>query len=192
MQTRQAIELLAQHPVIAAIRDRKALPRAAAASTPCVFLLAADLMTLDQDMALLAAAGKSVFIHMDLITGLGHDSAGIRFLSSHWHPTGIISTHQHLLRAGQEEGLLTIQRVFVMDNYAITTGLRLVKAARADFIELLPGVIPKAIRTVHDEIQRPIIAGGMIAETAEITQALQAGALAVSTGAESLWNHVNG
>ena len=187
MHVREAVQSLHENPVIAAIRDRELLPQAVQSPTSFVFLLSADIMTLDEDMKMLEAAGKQVFIHMDLISGLGRDAAGIRFLKRNWHPAGVISTQQHLVKAGQDEGLLTVQRIFLMDHYAITTGLRLVRAARADFIELLPGVIPKAIQKVHEQIQQPIIAGGMIAEKSEVMQALQAGALAVSTGTSSLW-----
>ena len=54
------------------------------------------------------------------------------------------------------------------------------------FMEIMPGVIPKAI-TRFSRCGIPVIAGGLIESKQEVTEALGAGATAVSTGQEKLW-----
>ena len=56
-----------------------------------------------------------------------------------------------------------------------------------DFIEILPGVMPKIIRRICRETQTPIIAGGLIADKEDIMAALGAGACAISTTNPNVW-----
>ena len=79
-----------------------------------------------------------------------------------------------------------MQRVFLLDSASIRSGIQLVCQCVPDFVEIMPGLIPKAIGQFGGA-GRPVIAGGMVTERAEIIEALSAGALAVSTSAHALW-----
>ena len=50
-----------------------------------------------------------------------------------------------------------------------------------DLIEVLPGLMPKVIHRVAATCGKPIIAGGLVTEKADVVNALEAGALAVSS-----------
>jgi glycerol uptake operon antiterminator len=65
----------------------------------------------------------------------------------------------------------------------------MVKSSRPDAVEVMPGIIPKIIDKLSMELNYPIIAGGLISEVTEIHEALQAGALAVSSGNPKMWNY---
>ena len=52
---------------------------------------------------------------------------------------------------------------------------------------VMPGLVPKAIVRLKEELRLPVIAGGMITERREVEEAIRAGALAVSTSAPELW-----
>ena len=54
-------------------------------------------------------------------------------------------------------------------------------------IEVLPGLVPKAITRLRDELRLPVIAGGMITQRSDVQTALEAGASAVSVSDEKLW-----
>ena len=60
-------------------------------------------------------------------------------------------------------------------------------AARPDFIEILPGTMPKIFRRVCGEIQTPVIAGGLISDKEDIMAALGSGACAISTTNPQVW-----
>lgn len=53
-------------------------------------------------------------------------------------------------------------------------------------VEIMPGVIPKAI-SKFAKSNLPVIAGGLLQTKAEVMEALNAGATAVSTGCKALW-----
>lgn len=56
-----------------------------------------------------------------------------------------------------------------------------------DLIEVLPGLMPKVIHRVAATCGKPIIAGGLVTEKADVVNALEAGALAVSSTNPGVW-----
>jgi len=181
------IRELTMRPVIAAIRSETDAAQAAKSPTAAVFLLGGSILTLSDTVTMLQGVGKAVFIHMDLCEGLGRDAAAVRWCARNLRPDGVISTKSQLLHAAKEEGLITIQRMFLMDSASLVSGMKMMKGCPPDLVELMPGLIPKAIRAVSGKLSIPVIAGGMITEADEVAGALQAGALAVSTSDRVLW-----
>lgn len=181
------IRELTMRPVIAAVREKSDAEQAARSPAAAVFLLGGSILTLPETVRMVQDAGKPVFIHMDLCEGLGKDAAAVRWCARNLKPDGMISTKAQLLHAAREEGLITIQRMFLMDSASLVSGMKLLKGSPPDMVELMPGLIPKAIRAVSGKLSIPVIAGGMITEADEVAEALRAGALAVSTSDRVLW-----
>lgn len=180
-------EELRLRPVIAAARSLEQVERAAASPAPAIFLLGGSILSLDGLVARARARGKRVFVHLDLLDGLGRDAAAVDWCARELKPDGMISTRAPLLRRAQEHGLITIQRLFLMDSSSLSHGIRLLKANPPSMVEVLPGLVPRAIARVSREVDRPVIAGGMVTRPEEVAQALAAGALAVSTSEQELW-----
>ena len=103
-------------------------------------------------------------------------------------PDGIISTRAPFIRRAQQLGLLAIQRVFLLDSMSLQNILAQMDTLRPDYIEVLPGVIPSVIQEITEKTTTPLIAGGLIRSKQDVYQALQAGALAVSTSCQAVWN----
>ena len=58
---------------------------------------------------------------------------------------------------------------------------------RPDFIEILPGLMPRIISNLKKEVGHRVIAGGLISQKEDILNALDAGATAISTTNSELW-----
>ncbi|MBR0463286.1 MAG: glycerol-3-phosphate responsive antiterminator [Clostridia bacterium] len=185
--TSHFLDALAQHRVIAAARGEEGVLRAVSSPVSTVFLLNGSILTLPDMTAFLKAAGKTVFIHIDLCEGLGKDASAVTWCARNCKPDGLISTRSQLLRCASDMGLMTIQRVFLVDSSSLEGGIRHIKAAPPDMIEVLPGLVPKAITRLRDELRLPVIAGGMITQRSDVQTALEAGASAVSVSDEKLW-----
>ena len=179
-------DALERHPVIAAITDRTGAKYACQTETEVLFFLHLNLLTAEEEIAAAKQAGRFVFVHFDLADGIGKDKTGIEWLAKRGID-GIISTRSHLIKAASELGLLTVQRFFALDSKGMLSIRETMDSTRPDMIEIMPGVIPKAIREFSDG-GVPVIAGGLIETKPEITAALSAGALAVSTGKKELWS----
>ena len=174
-----------QNPVIAGVRKDADFYNAVETPVSAIFLLKADVMTLRE--LIKDKKDKKVFVHIDMAEGVGKDKKGIELLKS-MGVDGIITTKNHLVYHAKEQGLYTVQRFFIIDSASMATAMESISNAKPDFAELLPGVLPKVIKTFVEKTQTPIISGGLIDDKADIISALNAGAHAVSTGKKELWN----
>lgn len=181
------VKLLEQSKVIAAVKDEKAARYASVSPCKVVFVLGCNIIALPKIVKMLKNKNKIVFVHVDLVEGLGKDTWAVEFLKNEIKPHGIISTRHHLIKHAKQLDMLAVQRMFLLDSSSISSGIEMAEKSSADLIELMPGVIPKAISDIKKYVNQPIIAGGMVTKENEINVALKAGALAVSTSTRSLW-----
>lgn len=184
MHGKELTDRLEISPVIAAIRDSK-WQSALASPSEVLFYLEPHLSSIAQRVSQAHAAGKLIFVHLDMAEGIGKDKEGVEYLSQ-VGVDGIISTRSQIIRFAKDLNLITVQRFFLLDSQGLDSIQEMLRSSHPHYIELMPGVIPKVIRHFADG-SIPVIAGGLIEEKAEITGALAAGALAVSTGREALW-----
>ncbi len=174
--------------MIASVHNEKDLQSALTSQVNIVFLLTGNLMTTADYVKQLRQAGKDVFIHLDFIDGISSSKSALGFVAKFWKPTGIITTKSHIVKTAKEAGLMTIQRIFLLDGSAVTKGIEMVNTSRPDAVEIMPGILPKVVDKLSRTLDYPIIAGGLITEVSEVHEALQAGALAVSSGNPKMWN----
>lgn len=131
--------------------------------------------------------GKTVFIHADLVQGLKTDEYGMEYLGREIRPDGIISTRSGVIQQAKRYGITSVQRLFLIDSQALVQNKRQVLKTNPDYIELLPGILPGMIAEIKQELEIPIIAGGLIRTAREVDEALGAGAVSVSTSQPELW-----
>jgi glycerol uptake operon antiterminator len=174
--------------VIASIKSPELIEPAIKSEPNIAFLMTGNILTIKEYIRQLKDGGMSVFIHLDLIEGLSNDRSAIQYLSREWQPDGIITTRSQLIRAANEEGLITIQRVFLIDQGAVNKGIEMIRSCQPNAVEILPGLMPRVIHDITEMTDLPLIAGGLIKKREEIMQALEAGALAISVGNPALWN----
>lgn len=178
-------DALERAPVIAAT-DRTGWQKAVLSEAEVLFHLGANIMSIQHDILQAKEKKKFVFVHVDLADGLGRDKTAVEWLKS-LGVTGIITTRTQLVKAAHECGILAVQRFFVLDTKGMHSIAETIENAKPDLIEIMPGVIPKALRLFADR-ETPVIAGGLIETKKEVTAALGSGAIAVSTGKSALWN----
>lgn len=177
------------HPIIAAVRTLEDAGVAAALpGRRAVFLLGGTIQTLPDYVLALKRGGKAVFIHLDLVEGVGRDASGVRYLADNG-VDGLISTRVPLVKAARAAGMTAVQRMFMLDSESLESGVSLLASSHADFCEVMPGLAHKAIRRLSARIPQPIIAGGMITDPEDVDVALRAGAVAVSTSNAALWGY---
>lgn len=184
----RANSVLGSGKIIAAIRGLES-QAVLHSSVESVFVLSGEILNVGSVVKVLHQAGKRVFLHVDLIHGLSGDRAGLQYVAHAIGPDGIVTTRSHLIGLAKKEGLITIQRLFVVDSQALSTGVGAVRASNPDALEIMPGVVPKVITEACTRVNIPIIAGGLISTAGEIDEALAAGAKAVSLSKEELWDY---
>lgn len=175
-------------PVIAAVKDLDQLEECLTLDNILVvFLLFGDLCTIGDVAARVKAAGKIVLVHVDLISGLSSSQEiAVDFLRQNTQADGIITTKPNFIRRARELKLFTVMRLFVIDSMALA-GISKLESVKPDFIEVLPGVMPKTIRKISQSTRIPLLAGGLIADKEDVVAALSAGAMAVSATSREVW-----
>lgn len=181
-------ETLLDEPVIAAVKTDEALTAALASPCSAVFLLASTLLTVDSLVHRIHDAGKLAVVHIDLVDGLSSREIAVDSLNALCHPDGIISTRPTLIRRARHRGLLTVQRAFILDSLSLTSLSGQLEQGKPDFVEILPGIMPRVIAEISARTQVPVIAGGLLRDKADVMAAMRAGAAVVSTSAPSLWD----
>ncbi|GIO27021.1 glycerol-3-phosphate responsive antiterminator [Ornithinibacillus bavariensis] len=179
---------LVQSQVIASVKHEDHLDMAIHSNSNIIFLLTGDLMTTKDYLDRLKKYNKTTFVHIDFIDGLSNTKSAIQYITEVWQPKGIITTKSNLIKYAKEEGLMAIQRIFLIDRNAMKKGIEIAHTCKPDAIEVLPGVMPQIIDKLTKLTHLPIIAGGLVSNRTEINNGLEAGALAISSGDPKLWN----
>jgi glycerol uptake operon antiterminator len=187
-QTLDLLSLLRDKPVIAAFRDIDRIKFLALKDTNVLFILGGTIFDLPYIVEQARKYQKQVFVDIDLIKGIGKDAPGIRFLAQESQVNGIITTRSNLIKSGQKEDLISIQRVFVLDSESLNGGLGVIEKSSPDAVEILPGLIlPKVMKKIRTITSIPIIAGGLITQKEEIDEILASGAIGISTSSSHLF-----
>lgn len=181
------LRLARQYPVAAAIKAQEDVEYAVETDVRLLFFLKGDAFQLAPIIKQAHEHGKGIVVHVDLISGVGKDRAGIHYL----HQVGvdaIITSRSQLVAAGKAEGLVTIQRLLLVDDSALDSGVRTIARAAPDMVEVLPGVIfPSVASTLRQLLPGPFIAGGFIRTALDVERIQNAGGVLSSSSNYDLW-----
>ena len=174
--------------VIPAVRKLKGFEQALASKHQWIVILEVRLGQLRSVIDHAKRANKKVLLHIDLVQGLKADEYGLEFLINDLKVEGIVSTRGSVIELAKKRGVLAVQRMFLLDSLSLQTDVRIGTKFLPDYIEVLPGKLPEIIKEIHEQIDIPIIAGGLINEPIDVENAYEAGAIAVSTSRKVLWD----
>jgi glycerol uptake operon antiterminator len=191
MKNREFINKIEINPIIAAVKDDEGLNRALKEDIEIIFVLYGDICTIPEIVRKIKKAGKVAMVHVDLITGLNNSKdICLDFIKNNTEADGIITTKSNLIAHARELELNTVLRYFILDSLALQNIEKQARSSgiKPDIIEFLPGIVlPKMIRRINKVSRVPIIAGGLIADREDVMNALDAGALAISTTNPEVW-----
>ena len=176
-------EALQRNPIIAAVRDDEGLAQCLRTDIQTVFVLYGDICNISEIVRQIKDAGKIAIVHADLISGLAAKEISVDFLRRSTQADGVISTRANMIQRAKELNMIAILRVFLI---ALDSALS-AKNLKPDAIDILPGLMPSMLRKVRQLTGLPILTGGLITEKKEVMQALEAGALAISSTAPAVW-----
>ncbi|GED67399.1 glycerol uptake operon antiterminator [Brevibacillus reuszeri] len=178
---------LAQIKLIASVKEAKYLEKAAEANLSAAVLSIGNIGVIKGYVDFFKSREIPVFLHLERIGGISYDREGIAFLAHYVKPDGIVTTRNTLVKLAKKQGLLTIQRLFLVDSDSLKSGLLSIQDTQPDAVELMPALLPEYIEEFRSMIDTPIIAGGLLRKREQMEVVLQHGATAVSVGSPSLW-----
>ena len=182
------LEIIADSPVIAAVKDEEGLDKSLRTDCRIIFILYGNICSLTMIVEKIKSRDKLAIVHADLVQGLSAKTEAIDYIKNNTKADGILSTKGNLVKHATDIGLIGILRNFIIDSMAMENVNKQVELAHPDMIEIMPGIMPEIIEKLKNEIKLPLIAGGLISDKKDVIAALSAGADAVSTTKEELWN----
>jgi glycerol uptake operon antiterminator len=187
MIKQEFLRLAHQFPVAAAMKSNEDMQIALKSDAMLLFLLKGDAFHIAPFITEAHQLGKGVVVHVDLVSGIGKDRAGIQYLRQ-LGVDAIITSRSQLVSAGRAEGLTTIQRLLLLDDSALDNGVRSIARAAPDIVEILPGIIfPEIAQTLQRLLPGPFIAGGFIRTAADVARLQAAGSILCSSSTYTLW-----
>jgi glycerol uptake operon antiterminator len=180
--------LLERSRIIPAIRGPEFIQSALASPSIIVWLLYGTPLTLPDIVRQVRAAGKLPVANLDLLTGFAQDADGIEFLAAEG-VAGVVSTRQSVLRAARAQGMIAVQRTFIVDSIAVGNILRALQHFSPDAVELLPAAAaPLCVATLRGaQPQLPVIATGLVTSMRQVDDLIRGGVSSVATSDVSLW-----
>ncbi len=187
MIKQEFLRLARLYPVAAATKSVEDIEVALASDVTLIFILKGDAFHLTSCIEQAHKQGKGVVVHVDLVSGIGKDRAGIQYLRQ-IGVDALITSKTNLVAAGRAEGLTTIQRLLLMDDAGWDTGVRTIAKAGPDLVEVLPGVMfPEVARRLQQLLPGPFIAGGFIRNSADVMRVKASGGILSSSSTPELW-----
>lgn len=179
-----------KQPILPAVKQLKDFEKLLNSSYEYMVMLDVHVSQLRDVFQLARQHKKQLLLHVDLIRGLQSDIYGTQFLCQEFRPFGLLSTKSNVIIEAKARGIMAIQRVFLIDNNALTTSAALLAKTKPDYIEVLPAAMLNNIKEEIDKhIHIPIWAGGFVQTVQDVETALNSGALVVTTSNKELWNH---
>jgi len=188
MKHEDIISKIEQNPIIAAVRNESLLQKAIDSPVSTVFLLHASIFNIKPMVDAIKNAGKCAMIHIDFLEGIGRDNSAIDYICDVIEPDGIISTKNNNIKYAADRGMFTIQRFFLIDSMSYVTSVKAANVTKPHMVEVLPGIMPKILKRITQQLPMPVIAGGLVETKEDVIEILNSGAIAASTGSHELWN----
>jgi len=182
-------KLIAGKKIGAAIRRAEDLEEAVRhPNISSIFLLGGDINLLPAMVKKVRAADKVLLVDIDLLEGIGKDRAGVCLLTRMGVP-GIVTTKSNLVKYAKDEGIMVVQRLFMVDSESLKTAIRVAGNVRPIAVEILPATVPQfVIEDLKKALGLPVLGGGLLKTEADVKEALSKGIDAISTSLRHLWN----
>lgn len=152
-----------------------------------VFILTGNFINIKEYVKLYQSNGIDVYIHVEKIKGLKLDDFDFKYIKQMIQPEGIITTKMSHVKLAKKNDIFVIQRFFLADHDMKENIINTAKISQPDMLEMMPTITSFLIESIQSEVKTPIIMGGLVDSETYLTQALEDGALGVSTANKEMW-----
>lgn len=173
--------------MLPAISDFKALEKFIKTGLEYCVIMNFPLIQLEHVCKLLKEHQKKCLVHLDLIKGIANNEYGAEYLIQAYHVDGIISTHPSVIEIAKQKKVLTVLRIFIIDTLALNKSISIAKKYEPDYIEILPAFSYEIKDKIDQEIQIPLIGGGLVTGSEMVERCLAGGLVAVTSSDANLW-----
>lgn len=128
-----------------------------------------------------------LILHIDLVRGLAHDEAALRYIAEFDRVDGISTINHQLIAPARRLGFITSFRLFLKDTRSLDRGINITLKANPDAVELIPCAAAIEVAEQLKRLHMPKIGSGLIHNLNTIQRALDSGCCATSASNPELW-----
>ncbi|WP_338751574.1 glycerol-3-phosphate responsive antiterminator [Bacillus sp. FJAT-52991] len=182
-------ERLQTHKMVAAVKEPKYIEKAIKYkdNLSAVLLMTGTILTVKKYVDFIQSHGLPVILHVEKIGGLEMDRDGIEFVKRNVQPHAIVTTRTSIIKKAKSSGLVVVQRIFLIDTEVYTNLVKDIQYIQADVIEIMPCRVPDFLNKISKVSPVPTITGGLLNSPEHAKQALENGALAITTSNPDMW-----
>ncbi len=180
------VKVLQENPIILSINDHESLEMAIESTSKVVMTMYGDVVNIIEIIDQLRAAGKIVFVNIDLIYGFSPKTSVIDFIEKFTSAEIIVSQKAILLKYAKERGFITMHRFFVVDSHAYRGIGRQLKISHPDLVNIAPAW-SQPVEWAIQQYGVKVVASGLITTEKTVNDNLKAGAIAVATTNKEVW-----
>ena len=159
--------------VIPAVDGIRAYGEFLESDLPVCVLMNVHIALLDSVFRRAKEKEKKIILHIDRINGLSDDEYGAEYVSQKYNPAGAISIKPAVISTLKRKHITAIQRIFLIDSFALSKSAEAVAHAAPDFVEVMPGTLLDLVPTLENALGKELIAGGLIPDLAYAGKLLQ-------------------
>lgn len=152
-----------------------------------VTLVTGNILSLKKYVDVLQKEDIPVIINIEKIEGLKIDNYGVDFIIDYIKPFGILSTKRNVIKRAKAKGIFVVQMVFLYDTHSYKNLTDNINTLNVDLIEIMPCRAFDILENIVSISPVPVIAGGLVTDTALAKEVLDTGAASVSTTNVSIW-----
>lgn len=174
--------------IIPSVKKVRDLPYALSCPGKYILVSGFDISDLKEHIARIHASHKIAIVNPNLVGGLSPDATGLRLLRQHFEVDAIVSSSLQQLQIARREGMLCIQRLFLVDSHGWDTALVALRNSKVDAVEILPGHMAIKFAASLKTKGVPMLTGGFVKTKKEVWDVYSAGYSGVTTSQRDLWN----
>ena len=175
--------------VIASITTEKYIEKAIKYkdNLKAVFILIGNFINIKEYIKLFQSYNIHVYIHIEKIKGLKLDEFGFNYIKNVLKPNGIITTKNRHVKLAKNNNIFVIQRFFLADHDMKNKILESAKISQPDMIEIMPVITSFLLDFFQNELNIPILMGGLVDEREYVNTSILQGAVGISTSNLDIW-----
>ncbi len=154
---------------------------------PLVHVAGGGLKTIKEFVQPLKDAGKTLWIHPDMITGLGKDREGIEVIQALIRPDAVATSNLTLAHHVRQLRLKLVLRVFIHDTQSLESSLAAIDRFNPEVLCCLPAVVYPLIRQELNQRGIPVVAAGLVRSPLTRDHLIEMGT-SVEIGQPALWS----
>lgn len=178
--------------IVMSVWTRPNLDLALNSPGPVIHLAGGSLTKLSGWVQEVRRTDKQLWLHIDMVSGLGRDDESISYSQQSWRPDAYVTGNLGLAQSIRAKGLPLVLRVFVHDTQSALKSAEAIRKLQPAIVQVMPAIATPTVqaRFVNMSPRSEIMGAGLVSSVEERDRLLASG-IRLDISNPLLWDHAN-